>query len=187
MSDVKAISMRTNKSLTYVFPMIVDVTSDIMTNLIGVYIGDKDYPEFNNHIFLQYKFNGTEFLKLEEKLKNSNLFVKTYDPDKYTVMFVFHVPEKWQKDYNRFLKSKYSTFSDLYKQTIITTFKLTPNSPLCGVLFKQEKVYLALEERLGCNVSRELEASSVWNSDYEIFNESMKIRDAIEEKKLNYI
>ena len=173
MSEIKEIKLRYNKSLTYIMPMLMNEITDLRNNLIGVFIGDADYPELNNHIFLQYKFNGSiSFLDSEEKLKKNQYFEISYDPDKYTVMYVFKVPEKWQKDYNRFLKSQYSRFSIEYKTLIISTHNLNENSIIYQILFRKEEAYLKLEEELNCKIPRELEASGILNPNKEIFNKN---------------
>ena len=109
--------MMLTKSYTYVLPMLSPYINIRRDQLVNAFIGDKDFPEYDNHIFLLYKFNGSKaFLQYEDYLEHSKLFVKTYDPDKNHVMYIFNVPSFYRNDYNLFRKGKYSEMAyDGYK------------------------------------------------------------------------
>jgi len=175
-----------NKAYSYIFPLIGNEIENMKVNLINVYIGDKEYPELNNHIFLLYRFSGDlRFIKFEDEIAEHPLFVKSYDPDRLHVMKVFLVSEDLQIDYNTFLQSKYSQLSQSCKDKIVSYWKLPDTHPIIGVLYKKESAYKAMEDNLNegiprrnhVNIDRSQEASSILNFDTEIYNPSMKIID----------
>ena len=66
--------MMLNKSYTYVLPMLSTEITLVKEGLVNTFIGDQEYPQYDNHIFLLYKFNGSkEFLEYEDFLKNKIL------------------------------------------------------------------------------------------------------------------
>ena len=48
-----------NKSYTYVLPMLSTEIALVKEGLVNTFIGDQEYPLYDNHIFLLYEFNGS--------------------------------------------------------------------------------------------------------------------------------
>ena len=182
-----------NRSYTYLSPMLSDEALGIKYMLRNAFIADEDYPEFNYHIFLLYQFSGDiTFSRFEKEVEYGKHFVKSYDVDKYQVMKVFSVPDKYKKEYDLFMDSKYSKFSESYKNKILEFHNLpkedvvqnevlVTESYIADVLWKRERAFQKLEDLIGCKIPRNQEASGKWEIDREIFNSSMKIKDAYEE------
>lgn len=170
--------MGKHKSYAYIYPMIEDVVN-YEKNLIGCYIGDENKPQYNNHIFLRYTFDGSlssAYAQFEENIQQCPLLEDFYDIKdnikNNTVMFVFKVPEEYQDDYNLFLESKYSKMSKDYKNKIIKCHahrNKNNRKILEGVLFKTKLYQLELEEKIGEKLSPDMEFSSKWEKSKEIF------------------
>lgn len=185
----------TNRTFSYVLPMVGTEVLDIKRNIVNAFIGDEDHPRLTNHIFLLYEYSSEDwFARFEEEVKFSPLYVKSYDPDKMHVMIVFKIPEEYQYDYDMFMNSKYSQMSEEYKKEIQKFHGLPDTHPIMGVLYKREFVYEALEKVLneGCTtpyqkVDRAQEAASVWKSSVEMYNDKLKIKDNLKEISNNFI
>lgn len=167
---------RDNKSYFYVFPMIADKIN-YTKNLLGCYIGDVDRPDITNKILLRYKFDGhlsDGYLKFEKELENSALCSEIYDIKDgrdNTVMFVFHVPENYKMDYEHFMHSRYSKFSQEYKQKIINYHGTTEGKRniLEGILYKKEEYRKKVEEKINERIPPDQEVASSWYPEKEIF------------------
>ena len=169
--------MMLNKSYTYVLPMLSTEITLVKEGLVNTFIGDQEYPQYDNHIFLLYKFNGSkEFLEYEDFLKNTHLFVCSYDPDNTHVMYVFDVPAFYQTDYDLFKKGKYSEMNRDYKVVIFAFHNIMDhNHRVAQVLFKHPDLREEWEERTGENLPKHAEVSSVPDLNKEVYNESMKV------------
>jgi hypothetical protein len=163
-----------NKSFTYIYPLLKLNVPIIIKGLINVYIGDISKPKLLNHIFILYKFNNTEeFVNYEAYLKESKSFVETYDPTPETVMFVFKGPRAYSTIKNLFISGKFSHFPDAYKKKILKYHNITDEDhKVVQVLNKDERLYVELEERLGCSVPRTMDPSSKPDLEIEIFSKS---------------
>lgn len=165
------------KSYTYVLPMLspyIDIRKD---SLINTFIGDENAPEYNNHIFLLYKFSGAQpFLRYEDYLEHSKLFVKTYDPDKNHVMYVFNVPSLYQHEYNLFKQGKYSELSYDYKVIIFEFHNIYDSEhKVAKVLFKNQDLKEELEDRINEELPKGAELSSVPDLDTEMYKNHMRV------------
>ena len=90
-----------NKTFTYIFPLLENYFSVIKRDIIGIFIGDNNKPEYNNHIFILLDWdNNFNIVRYEAYLETNKLFVDKYDPTTDTVMLIFKVPKKYQKIYN---------------------------------------------------------------------------------------
>lgn len=171
-------SITVNKSFTYIYPMIKDIVN-YENNLLGCYIKDLNRPEYDNHIFLRYKFEGfakSLYSKFEDKIADCELLETFYDvpiDGGDTVMFVFKVPEEYQEDYNNFLQSKYSKLSDNYKKKIISYHGATNSKNaafLESILYKHPERRKLVEERIGRKLRDDNELSEKWLSSKEFFH-----------------
>jgi len=181
MKKLKLRKMKKTKSYSYILPMLRDEIPGIkrsQSQLENVFIGDESYPFLDNNIFLLYEFTGEMwFLEFEEWAKQSPLHELTEDKDKFHVMMVFKVPEQYKEDFQKFKESKYSQMSEEYKEQIKKFHALHNDHPIIDVLYRREKAYTLLEEKLNAKIPRDLEASSVLNIKDEIYDESMKTPD----------
>lgn len=173
--------MMLNKSYTYILPMLSAEMKIVKTGLKNTFIGDRDYPEYDNHIFLLYEFSGSrEFLEYEDFLENTKLFVAKYDPDDHHVMFVFKVPSFYQVDYDLFREGKYSEFNYDYKVMIFAFHNILDHEHrVAKVLFKHPDLREEWEERTGTDIPESMEVSSVPDLEREVYNDSMKVVDPV--------
>ena len=173
--------MMLTKSYTYVLPMLSPYINIKRDQLVNAFIGDKDFPEYDNHIFLLYKFNGSKaFLQYEDYLEHSKLFVKTYDPDKNHVMYIFNVPSFYRNDYNLFRKGKYSEMAYDYKVIIFEFHKIYDSEhKVAKVLFKHQDLKEEIEDRIGAEIPKGNELSSIPDLDTELYKNHMKIKDPL--------
>ena len=103
-----------NKTFTYVFPLLEDNFSVLKGDIIAIFIGDYDKPEYDNHIFILLDWdNNFNTVRYEAYLEQNNLFVDKYDPSTDTVMLIFKVPKKYQGIYDLYKEGKYSKLSKL--------------------------------------------------------------------------
>jgi hypothetical protein len=173
--------MMLNKSYTYVLPMLSTEIALVKQGLVNTFIGDTDYPKYDNHIFLLYKFSGSkEFLEYEDFLTNTHLFVDKYDPDDSHVMFVFDVPAFYQTDYEMFKEGKYSEMNRDYKVIIFAFHDIMDyEHRVAKVLFKHPDLREEWEERTGTDIPESMEVSSVPDLEREVYNDSMKVVDPV--------
>jgi len=176
--------MRKTKSFTYIFPMLKDVVK-YRPSVANVFIGDDSYPSLDGNIFVLYKFSASiEFLAYEEYMKNHDLYVTAYDPDEKHLMMVFKVPPKHKEDFKLLTESKYSKVSEKYKQKILTFHAISKNHPVADVLYKPEKAFRALEEKLDSRtIPRTQEVSSVLDKQREFYNDVYRIMSVMNPNK----
>ena len=148
------------------------------SQLKNVFIADENYPFLDNHIFLLYEFTGEPwFLEFEDDAKSLDCWELTEDKDKYHVMMVFKVPAQYKEDYKLFKESKYSKMSTKYKEKIQSFHALHKDHPILDVLYKRERAYKTLEEKLRTRIPREQEASSLLEIKNETYFNTMKKED----------
>ena len=166
-----------NKSYTYILPMLSTQFDVVRANLINTYIGSDEFTGYDNHIYLLYKYLGNpRFIEYEDYLEHANLFEAKYDPDKYHVMFIFKVPEKYQIVYDLFKQGKYSEFPEDYKLLIFKFHQIVDeNHKVAKVLYKHPDLKEELEDRLDIILPKNSEVSSVPDLDIEIYTEEMKV------------
>jgi len=141
-----------NRSFTFILPMLDHRSSDFLINdnLKGCFIGDTDYPELDNHIFILYAFSNNKwFLNYEEELKNCDYYVTSYEPDKYHTMYVYDVPVHQQINYDCIKEGKYSKVSDEYKKRMIDFHTYSTNREsaerIRAVVYKHDSAYRTWE------------------------------------------
>lgn len=183
------------KSFTYMLPMLGLALTEFKSNIVNAFIGDEDYPELDNHIFVLYEFQGsTAFVAYENYLEQHPLFVRSYDPEKKYVMKVFRITESMQADYDTLKRSKYSEVSMVLKTKIIAFHGLPPEHPISDVLFKREAAFLRLEAELNkydntsrVHVDRHLEASGLLDLSRELYNSNYKTVNPLEMAKEQFL
>lgn len=176
--------------MSYILPMLHwwDKTFLINSQFVGCFIGDIDYPAFDNHILLLYKFSGNRtYLNFESDLRENEYFVDSYEPDRYHTMFVFDVPANYQVNFDLFKESKYSKLSEEYKQRVLDFYDRSIS--LEAVLYKLESKYQEWEEELNrglprsnwITIPRDMEASSAIDINEEYYSDKYKIKAALDE------
>jgi|8_EtaG_2_1085327.scaffolds.fasta_scaffold00670_7 hypothetical protein len=151
------------KSFYYLLPMIGPHKELFMLDkLVNVFIGTEKNSDC---IALLYRWSSDPlFLQLEKAFKKFSYFREVEDIDPYHVLFVFNVPDKYRKEYNKFIKGKYSKLVKMYKLHILEFFNLDKDSQICQVLFKSAKRKKLLEEILGAHLPDESELLSIVDS-----------------------
>ncbi len=140
-----------NKSYKYVLPMLGNDISDFI-NLIGCFIGDLDYPEYNNHIFLLFKHvENQSYMDFEKRLTKHPMYAYQYKYKLDEYMYIFNVPREHQIDYDSFKRSKYSQLSETYKRQMIKFHhfqKYGYGAPTIKILYRDPQLYEDKEEEI---------------------------------------
>jgi hypothetical protein len=177
------IKIKRTKSFLFVFPMLGDTVNDFLdietkelkkqhpnkfidTPLINAYIGDIDKPEYNNHIFVLYKFfKSKAYGYLVEQLESHPCFVEMYNINPTYEMFVFQVTDDFQLEYDLFKSEKpriYRRFSETYKQHILKFLDpLIDSKAIESILYSHEKRFKEQEELIGQPIPRDLDNYSI--------------------------
>ncbi|MAV65127.1 MAG: hypothetical protein CMG00_08065 [Candidatus Marinimicrobia bacterium] len=168
-----------NKSFTYVLPLFSSYFDIVKQNLLNTYLYNEDYPDLKNHLFFLYRFSGDlVFIEYEDYLKTQKLFEVAYDPDKYHVMYAFKIPSLYQGIYDKFIKGKYSKFSDDYKIQLFKFHAITdPDHRVAQVLFRHPDLREEWEEKLDVSISEEAEVSSPPDEKMETYSKELKYKD----------
>lgn len=150
-----------NKSSFLILPMLGPDQSyfDWSGSFLNCYIQDENYPEYNNHIVLLYKYpevlspkNVAAVIKMEEKLfRELNApMVHRYDPDTQHSVFIYEVPKEYQEDYDWFMYGKYSRMSAGYKNKILSFHTESSSKGIIGVLTRDKTMLKNIHKNLGC-------------------------------------
>lgn len=167
-----------NKSYIFLPAMLeIDPVFMQLHLLLNVYLASDDLPDVKNSMFLHYEYQDLDgsFARLENNLKSSPLYRGMYDPDKYTTLFYFNIPDKWYEDYLMFLSSKYSQMSDAYKRKILRFYALGNNSQVYKVLYRDAQRRREIEEELDVELPPNAEVASAVDFNKETYSEAHKI------------
>lgn len=166
----------TNTSLAYLTPMLGHTYTQFVVYIRGCFIGDTSRPDLDNNILLLCDYESTdEYFKFEDFLTKHKHFKERYDPDNYSVMFVFNVPKEYEQEYH-FLKSgEYSKFSDEYKRKIVKFWNLLSNHKYFKVLYKDPTRKEELEDELGTTLPENAELLSALDYDLEMYSDKLKV------------
>ena len=168
-----------NKSLVFLPPMLeIDPVFMQLHLLLNVYIASDDLPDVRNCMFLHYEYQDLSgsFARLENSLKEHPDFRGMYEPDKFTTMFYFYIPEKWYTDYLVFLNSKYSLISESLKNRILKFHNLGNQSTVYKVLYRDAEKRKELEEALDIKLPESAEVASAIEFSKETYSEAHKIK-----------
>jgi len=163
------IASRTKASL-FVLPMLPGNRSTYYYDkfLLNCFVGTKDV---SNVIAVLFRFSGLKmFANLEQSMQRLKCYMKTEDPTKSTVLYLFEVPKYYQEDFNKFLEGKYSEMTEDYKLKILDFHGVDFDSSIGHILFKDETRRLELEELLDTNLPEDAELYSIPNMDHEIYD-----------------
>lgn len=158
MTDLKSQAIKKtiiNRSFVYVLPMIAlahNIRLDDLVNFLGVFVLHKDYPQHKEHLFLHFKENkgNKKFEDLHQVFQLSRQLIFIEYPEEGEVLYCFKIPAEYKQEYDKFVQSKYSEFSENYKQCILKFHKLDQESgkDVIGVLYKKERSYQIREEEI---------------------------------------
>lgn len=142
-----------NLSFTYVLPMLglsYNISRDSFINFRGIFIKNDDCPDAQDRLFLWLRSTGDRnYLAFEQTLRLFADYETNYEPDKFHTIFVFKVPAEYKREYDKFMQSKYSEFSEDYKQALIKYHgysKTNSGNNVIKVLYKDPELYEAKEK-----------------------------------------
>lgn len=118
------------KTTLFLLPMLGLTVRDSLISkyLKNTFLNDEGIEhDFNKCLFLLFKvksFKEKDWISMCDAFRNKKPFYDLYLMDYVVgtengfnlVMFVFKVPEIWIPDYTQFIASRYSKFSDAYKE-----------------------------------------------------------------------
>ena len=119
----------------------------------NAYIGaNKDIP-LNIYteypLILLYRYSESEIYRnFETRIRNHPLFIKTYDINKYQVLFIFDVGE-YAIDIELFKQGSYSKLSESLKKKIMNFYGFLDGGTAHQILYKSPKLKEQLEIELG--------------------------------------
>ncbi len=182
------IAKESTKSLSFLLPMLrLDrqkfLGLDLVDYIINVYISDVSKPEYTNHIFIQFEYhtNANTFARIEMYLQAHKEFVTQYEPDEFSTIFVFRIPDEFYLDYLIILDSKYSRISATLKKLIIGFFQMKTTYDIYKILFREESKRKELEEFFGVELSKDAELASIFNfEEKEIYSTKHNITNPLE-------
>lgn len=179
MSEIE-FAREVNKSKSYILPLFVGTVDIQFVRFIqNTYLFLKPNQKFEHRIlhilYNKEVVNQPLFDSYLNEVKNTSWFVDYQEVlDGY--LLSLRIPEKHIKDYDYFSEGKYSKFDDLAKKKIL--YHLYDNYPELSdlikkieyILYKNEKLKKAWEDKLDARLPDELELSSVINPENETYN-----------------
>lgn len=175
-----------NKSYIFLPPMLdIDPVFMQLHLLLNTYIINDDLPDVKNSLFLHYEYQDMDgsFARLENNLKANPSFRGMYEPDRYTTIFYFHIPEKYYPDYLMFMASKYSLMSEKAKKRILRFYNLGNGSQVYKVLYRDKQRRRELEEELDVELPPDAEVASAVDFSKETYTANHKINSISKSNK----
>ena len=158
------------KASTFIMPMLSGNRELYFWNKLFVNAFIKT-EEDNDCIALLYRWSSNPlYIKFEKALSKFKNFRRRYDPNPDYVMFVFDIPKKHIRNYDRFINGKYSKFSKSYKFDILEFHDADIEDEIGQILFKSEKRRKAMEKKFDVNFPIESELLSIIDIDKETYN-----------------
>jgi|TARA_R110002020_G_scaffold292835_2_gene508252 hypothetical protein len=160
------------KSYDFLLPLTGYSSVDLKPYLVNVYLGDTsllDWDLDSPDIFVLMKYNGAmHFYNLEKEIEKHEYFKNSYSlfRGRY-LMFVFTITE-FQKEYDLFLKGKYSKFSRPAKVRLMK--HRSNKSAIPFVLDKGQELRTYWEGRLDAQLPENSEVWPIVNYDEELFD-----------------
>lgn len=142
---------KSTKSTGFILSMLGRSKAYYGQSFINCYLGDGERPEYNKHLFLLFNFsNDSQFAWIDKQLESHSELIERYDVEGGEgVMFVFKVPEEYEKDLQRFKKGKYSELSQKLKQETLKLNDLGPDSNVFSAYTKGKKLKRYWAEKFG--------------------------------------
>lgn len=158
MGDYLEILKKLNLSLLFLLPLLKINVYDLEKHgFINTFLGDSEHEEVEGDLlYLLFKpkdlFSFGEFLLTQE----GKGLIEDYDYDGGLVVLVYKLPEKFKGDYEHFYQSKYSRFSDEFKEQFPRTVKVnmagmkkTVGSTQWAIFSRDEGLIKEWEDEIG--------------------------------------
>ncbi len=156
-------------SFTFVLPMLFDSRGHI-PSVKDCYIRAKGKDDKKEHIFLLVDKGESD--KDLGRMRNNPYYEEEEEVDNANLLITFKAPDEYKREYDLFLESKYSEFSESFKQRILRFHGITKTHNVGKVLYRSEDLYKKWEERLNVDISRDLEIGSKIKMKRETFDKS---------------
>jgi len=165
--------VKPTKTVDFILPLTGFSKRSFKPYLVNAYLGDVDFldedkKEIKIFVLLKYSID-TFYYDLEKKLEKDKLFKTSYSLFNGSyIMFVFILNPKFEKDFNKFLKGKYSELSQPAKIHIMRD--RSSKSPLPFILRKDKEYRKCLENKLNAVLPPDSEVWSIIEYDKELFD-----------------
>lgn len=149
-------SQDNTRTFTYIVPLLELPKRLIIDYCVDAYCGDVNRPEYNKPYYISLLFEYFDDpidIKIEREFNKLPNFIESYKVNEKQIMYVFSLHPKYEKDFDTFLKSKYSELSVEAKKTIRKFFDLNPTKTVYGILYKTELRKQELERYLSYHPS----------------------------------
>ena len=175
--ELKKISkvIKPTKTVDFILPLTGYSKRSFHPYLVNAYLGDVhllDWDEESIDIFVLLKYStNMAFYNLEKRLEKDEHFKTSYSLFKGTyIMFVFTLEPTFNDDFKKFLKGKYSKFSNPAKIRIMRDRSI--QSPMPFILRKDKEYRKYWEEKLDAVLPPESEVWPIVERDKELFDRS---------------
>jgi hypothetical protein len=118
-------------------------------------------------------FPGDYFDKFEQKIKQHKNYLKTTNPDFYTIAYHLYVGH-YKEDVKLFVEGKYSQLSELAKKKILSFNKKTKGGDLWNILYKTPKRKETIERSLNVQLEDHIDLYSKPDLNKEIYERIYK-------------
>ena len=165
--------VKPTKTVDFILPLTGFSKKSFQPYLVNAYLGDVDFPDEDKDfldIFILLKYSkDISYYNLEKELEKDEYFKTSYSLFNGSyIMFVFILNPKFEKDFNKFLKGKYSELSQPAKIHIMRDRSST--SPLPFILRKDKEYRKCLENKLNAVLPPDSEVWSIMEYDKELFD-----------------
>ncbi len=132
--------------------LILDVKKEHLFDLKGIFLLNEEHPELtieDECLHVLFEFKTEIHYDIVNKLFENSYVIKQYPIDSFNYLYIIRVPIAYSHEYNCFIQSKYSEYSEEYKKQIIRFHKYTKDnagSQIIQILYKDEKAYRQKEE-----------------------------------------
>lgn len=155
-------TIKYNKSVYFLLPMLGLSIGVNFNGLINCYIGEGNVEDFENyHLHLLMKDTNNKLHHIKGYINHTK--------NDHGIMYKFRIPTEYEEDYLKFILGKYSEFSNDYKAQIYKLLlKPFRDSNIYKVLNKSPEAKKILEEKIGMSIGDQ-EVLSVPSFESEIF------------------
>ena len=167
--------IKPTKTVDFILPLTGYSKRSFQPYLVNAYLGDVhllDWDEESIDIFILLKYSThMSFYNLEKKLEKDKYFKTSYSLFRGTyIIFVFTLNPMFKKDFKKFLKGKYSKFSQPAKIQIMRDRSI--KSPMPFILRKDKEYRKYWEHKLDAILPPESEVWPIVEHDKELFDRS---------------
>ncbi len=156
-----------NKTTNYLLPTLFTVDEARVgqkallyeTNFVNAYI-NMDEGVDNYSIYLLYRFDGsTNMGNLEEWFKKLDIYMNTYQPDKYHTIYQFRVKD--EQAYDTFINSRFSDFNEKHKKKIEYFFALKKSDYKYQIINNSDELRTKMEFNLGTVIPKNISLNNL--------------------------